>query len=218
MTDLLNQLLDDPTLPETVATLVARLDAERQRRELFYEEITPDQKAEFIHGDVIVHSPSRSKHLRATGRLFGLLDAHVTVHKLGFVASEKALCVFPRNDYEPDVVFFGREKAALIKPETVKFPVPDFVCEVLSDSTEARDRGLKFKDYAAHGVSEYWIIDTDSETVEQFVLRADGYFLQTKAANGQISSTAISGFSIPVRALFDGEAYLEQLRRIVAAS
>jgi Uma2 family endonuclease len=208
MTDLLNELLNDPTLPETVATLTARLDMERQRRALFYNEMTPDQKVEFIHGDVIVHSPSRSKLLKVTGRLFGLLDAYVQVHQLGYVASEKALCVFPRNDYEPDVVFFGCEKAALIAPDTLKFPIPDFICEVLSDSTEARDRGLKFKDYAAHGVSEYWLVDTEQETVEQFVLSAEGYFPQAKTTDDQIVSPTIAGFSIAARALFDPAVYL----------
>lgn len=57
----------------------------------------------------------------------------------------------------------------------MKFPVPDLAVEVLSPSTEARDRGVKFEDYAANRVGEYWIISTEEATVEQFVLEKGTY-------------------------------------------
>ena len=94
---------------------------------------------------------------------------------------EKALCTFPRNDYEPDVVFFGPAKAALIEPATMKFPIPDFICEVLSPSTELYDRGVKFRDFEAHAVSEYWLIDPERETVEQYLPRDGSYELALKS-------------------------------------
>ena len=85
----------------------------------------------------------------------------------------------------------------------MKFPIPDFIVEVLSESTEARDRGVKFEDYAVHGVGEYWIIDTESETVEQYLPGPYGYELKVKAATGTITSGVIAGLSLPVRAIFD---------------
>src|SRR6266850_8335915 len=107
------------------------MSEERARRERFYNEITEDQKAEFINGEVIVHSPNKIRHLEVRDNLHTLLRAFVQTRRLGFVAGEKALCVFPRNDYEPDVCYFGAEKRALIAPDTIKFPIPDFICEVL---------------------------------------------------------------------------------------
>ena len=59
-----------------------------------------------------------------------------------------------RNDFEPDIVFYGAEKAAALRPDQTTFPPPDLIVEVLSESTEARDRGIKMEDYAAHGVRE----------------------------------------------------------------
>ena len=41
----------------------------------------------------------------------------------------------------------------------MKYPAPDFIAEILSPSTDERDRGIKFEDYAAHGVGEYWLLD-----------------------------------------------------------
>jgi Uma2 family endonuclease len=92
------------------------------------------------------------------------------MHKLGWVGSEKVLISLTRNDYEPDLCFFDAATAAAFQPDQMRFPAPAFVVEVLSESIAAKDRGIKFDDYAAHGITEYWIIDPDTETVEQYRL------------------------------------------------
>ena len=125
----IEELLASPTLPETVLRLNAALREERQRRARVYAEITPEMKAEVINGEFFMHSPATDEHSEIRGFIEKLLSTHVDMHDLGTVRSEKALCVFPRNDYEPDVVFFSREKAAKIRRKTLKFPVPDFICE-----------------------------------------------------------------------------------------
>ena len=38
---------------------------------------------------------------------------------------------------------------------------PDFVLEVASNTTSLRDETLKWRDYAAYGVTEYWLFDPD---------------------------------------------------------
>ncbi|MFN0075938.1 MAG: Uma2 family endonuclease [Prosthecobacter sp.] len=212
----LTELLDTPTLPEAFQIIQRRLDHERERRDIFYAEVTPDMKAEFINGEVIMHSPALARHTATRRNLTALLNPFVISRDLGIVHDEKTLCVFPRNDYEPDVVFFGPTKAATITPDTMKFPPPDFACEVLSESTEKRDRGVKFQDYQAHGVAEYWIIDPVAQHVEQFVLDAAGcYSLRQKSSSGDFTSTVIPGFTIPVDAIFDEKRNLEALRRIL---
>lgn len=210
------ELLQDPALPDKVAALQQTLEAERQRRESFYEEMTEEEKSEFINGEIVMHSPANARHLLVKDRLHRLLGPYVEVHRLGAVFGEKSLCVFPRNDYEPDVVFFGPEKAALIEPVTMKFPIPDFICEVLSDSTEARDRGVKFRDFEAHGVGEYWLVDPEREFVEQYLPRDGAYELALKSGSGEVASAVVAGFRIPIRALFDDAENLGVLRAILA--
>jgi Uma2 family endonuclease len=144
-----------------------------------------------------------------------LLSAYVEAHKLGLVLDEKALVSFSRNDYEPDVLFYRPEKASPIEPGQLLFPVPDFIAEVLSESTAERDRGVKFRDYAAHGVPEYWLVDPQTEMVEQYELAKTGYALRLKSGSGWLRCHAVSGFEIPIRALFDAEENLRVLRQIV---
>ncbi len=213
----LEESLVSPRLPEIVDELQARLAEERARREKFYAELN-DQKAEFINGEVIVHSPAKDQHLAICENLGMLLQAHVRQNRLGLVRREKALCVFPRNDYEPDVCFFGPEKAARIGPDTLKFPIPDFIAEVLSESTERLDRGQKFEDYQAHGVREYWLVDPDKEILEQYLLKGPVYELAQKSGSGEVGSVAVPGFVIPVRALFDSALDLTVLRQILASA
>lgn len=201
--ELVERLSHSPLLPEIVDSLIQRLQTEKTRRVRFYEEMTPEQKVEFIEGSVVLHSPARNAHLVATLNIATALKSFLKDAPTGGrVRVEKCLCVFPRNDYEPDVVYFGPDKARKFTPEMMRFPVPDFVVEVLSESTETNDRGVKFIDYAAHGVAEYWIVDSDKAVLEQYVGKDGRFELRTKSSNGQVESLAIPGFSIEIASIF----------------
>jgi Uma2 family endonuclease len=213
---LIEPLQHSPRLPEALRILQENWAQEQQRRERFYRDVTPDQKAEFIEGEVIVHSPARNRHLEVTGWIFGLLNAFVNSRQLGEVRAEKCLCVFPRNDYEPDIVFFGTERARHLTPDTLKFPVPDLIVEVLSDSTEARDRGVKFEDYAASGVGEYWIVDAERSALEQYLLHGGEYERAPSSTSGRLTSSVITGFETDIEAFFNAAANLRQLRQLLA--
>lgn len=204
-----------PSAPALVARLQSALDEERQRRQQFYAEIDGSMKAEFINGEVIIHSPVKKDHSEISTLLVKLVDTYVRINQLGFVGHEKVLIALSRNDYEPDLVYFNANKSKDFQKSQWKFPVPDFVVEILSYSTEKRDKGIKFEDYAVHGISEYWIIDPDDESIEQYLLNGKEYKLNLKAHKGNIDSVAIKGFSIEIRALFDAEVNLAELKKII---
>lgn len=206
---LLEPLLKSPKLTVYANQLKTYLDDEVRRRQEFYDWISEDTKAEFINGEVIMQTPAKKRHTVASMNLSALLDAYVESHDMGFVGAETVLLdlsrplALTRNDYLPDICFFGREKAAQISPEQVKYPAPDFIAEVLSPSTESKGRGTKFEDYADHGVQEYWLVDPQNETVEQYLLKDGSYDLAVKIKTSNISSAIVSGFTIPVEAIFD---------------
>jgi len=101
----------------------------------------------------------------------------------------------------------------------MRFPAPDLIVEILSPSTEARDRGVKFTDYAAHGVREYWIIDPVAQVLEQYLLLETGeYDLALKSDSGSVKSTAIPGFEIPIRAVFDANENIAALEKLLKQS
>ncbi len=210
----LESLLQAPDLPELIEQARRSLAIEHRMREKFYADITPEYKWEFIQGEVIMHSPALNRHLRATKAIFKLMDAFVSVHHLGEVQIEKAMTSFPRNDYEPDIMFFGMAKMQLIFPDTLRFPIPDLIVEVLSPSTEKRDRGIKFEDYALHGVGEYWIVDAEAETIELHRLQGSVYPPAEPQKEGILTSEIIPGFEMPVRAAFDPLVNAEAMKAI----
>ena len=213
----LQALTKSPRLNLLLNELLDFSEEEDERRRVFYDEIEDGVKTEFINGEVIVHSPDKAKHIVIRERLSALLRTHVTAHELGWLGGEKALTVFTRNDYMPDIVFFGKAKAAKIQDDTMKFPVPDFVVEVLSPSTRKRDRGVKFDDYAGHGVREYWIVDPVAEVIEVWLLgERDEYTLSAKHARGTVRAQVIKGFAMPVRAAFDDRENLKALSSLLA--
>ena len=213
--ELLTALLNSPMLPELLQEGHAAFLREQKLRAKFYADITPERKWEFIQGEVIMHSPALNRHLNATKHLMSLMDNYVRIHQLGLVHTEKAMTCFPRNDYEPDVVFFGIAKAPLIHSDTLRFPIPDLIVEVLLPSTEERDRGIKFQDYQLHGVREYWIVDPVAETVELYRLTDEIYPVVAAQNDGLLASDVLPGFEIPVRAIFDAVENLAALRGIL---
>jgi len=209
------QLHRSPKLGLYYRDIQTTLSEERKKRRQFYEDVREDQKAEFINGTVIVHSPVRIEHEFASSSLNVLLRTYAMLHQLGYVGHEKMMISLTRNDYEPDVCFWSKKKSSKFKPGQTQFPAPYFIAEVLSPSTENNDRTIKFEDYAAHGVKEYWIIDPAYQVVEQYFLDAGQYRLHVKADSGILKSRAVKGFVIPVAALFDEKENLAALRAIL---
>lgn len=219
MSALLEELRRSPALPRIVEDLRRQLEEEAAARRRFRDEITERQKAEFINGEVLLHSPAAARHIDIGGRFFSLLRHFVTARRLGRVFNEKALVGLTRNDYEPDIVFYGPAKAAGIQPDQLVFPVPDLVVEVLSASTEHHDRGIKFEDYAAHGVQEYLLVAPRPQEIEQYILQDGRFILQARLAlNARYESIVVPGFSIPVAAVFDDDACNQTLRALLAAT
>ena len=211
----LNQILEMPNAAILAERLKTALEEEQQKRRHFYETVQEDEKVEFINGEIIFQSPAKLRQTIAIKLLLKLLDTFVYKNGLGFVGSEKMLISLTRNDYEPDVCFFEKNKSKFFKLDQMQFPVPDLVVEVLSPSTEKYDRTTKFQDYAAHGIREYWIIDAEHETIEQYFLQNEDYGLLLKAKDGTIESVVLPEFKIQIRAVFDERVNLEELKRLI---
>lgn len=213
---LIAQILSSPEAAIIVEEVNAVLEEEKRKREAFYNEITEYEKAEFINGHIVIHSPVKKEHNDVNGALYRLISTYVKQHQLGYVGFEKVMISLTRNDYEPDICFFSMEKAKSFKKGQSLFPAPDLIVEVLSPKTAANDRGIKFQDYQAHEVLEYLLIDPQKEIVEHYRLNEQGeYELVLKAGEGTFHSQAINGFNIQIQSIFDDGKNLEELRKIL---
>ncbi len=212
---LMEELKQKPNLKLLVNELTQLLQEEEQKRIAFYNSISESSKAEFINGEIIMHSPAKREHLGITGLLFSLMHYYVIMKNYGSVFTEIAMIQLTRNSYEPDIVFFNKEKAEKFTSGQTLFPAPDLIVEVLSPSTEKNDRGIKFTDYALHGISEYWMIDPVQKSTEQYFLQEETYLLEFKGKTGSLSSKAIEGFTIPVQAIFEEKENIKALQQMM---
>jgi Uma2 family endonuclease len=194
------------------------LHEEQLRRQSFHTSLADYNNPEFINGEIVEKMSNKLEHNQAVRLLFQLISIYVQKNKLGIAGIEKLMISLTRNDYEPDICFWTTEKAQEFTSKQTLFPAPDFIVEVLSDSTENRDRGIKFQDYAAHGISEYWLINCAKKFVEQYQLINGQYELLMKAGNGIIKSLAITNFQIPVEAIFNEEMNFKMLQQIIQYS
>ena len=77
----------------------------------------------------------------------------------------------------PDLAGWRRERMPEL-PDVAAFELaPDWVCEVLSLSTEAVDRAEKLPIFQREQVSHVWLIDPSVRTLEAFALDSAGYRL-----------------------------------------
>ena len=220
---LIAQLVDYPYPREVYAEVDAILEREQQSRGKFRQWLEPDVKAEFILGEVVVHSPAKHGHNLTVMRISTLLNLHCTYTGQGTTLVEKALVETRRNDFEPDVSVWLQERAADFTDDMNYYPAPDLVVEVLSKSTENRDRGIKYQDYLHEGVTEYWIVDYRSEIVEQHLV-GEGYGKErvyqktVLQKEDTLACNILPGFSVPVGSLFYADAFAETLRGLGGAA
>jgi Uma2 family endonuclease len=212
---ILKPIVRSPKLKSLIDELNEIWLNEQKRREEFYNWVTPEIKAEFIDGEIIVHSPVRSVHNTVLLYINRLIHTYVDLNNLGYVGYEKVMVRLHRNDFEPDLVFFGKEKSDNFEKDQTIFPVPDFVVEVLSAATEERDRGIKLEDYEYNNVGEYWIVDADINTVDQYILTNGKYKKHSYTEDDTIESIEIKNFRCSLKAIFDKEYNLRALNQIM---
>lgn len=66
--------------------------------------------------------------------------------------------------------------------------MPDWVCEVLSASTESKDREIKMPIHADYGVAHLWLVDPKRRTLEAYSLNAGEWESTMRAAGDQVAA------------------------------
>jgi len=57
-------------------------------------------------------------------------------------------------------MFISKERLHIITEKNIE-GVPDLIIEIISPSSEYRDRVIKRKLYGKYGVREYWLVDPE---------------------------------------------------------
>src|SRR5207253_417697 len=133
------------------------------------------RRYELYDGEVIVVPSPFPRHQRVAAHLAEVLTQYE--HATGglMFGSPIDIVLSEYDVIQPDLVFFRQERRHLLDMWQATRVPPDLAVEVLSRSTERRDRGRKMTLLAQSRVPEYWIVDPKQNTLEIYVLAADGY-------------------------------------------
>ncbi len=163
-----------------------------------YYRLDDEKRYEVLEGELIEMAPAPNySHQSLVKNLFKRIDSYVESRKIGEVQFAPLDVIFDeQNTFQPDIVFISNKNKQIIQ-ELGIFGSPDLVVEVLSKSTEKKDRGLKFKAYEKFGVKEYWLVDQKKRSMEVFVLEKSEFTLYYSVHNDDpLKSRVFPDFSV----------------------
>jgi Uma2 family endonuclease len=157
-----------------------------ERKPATYSELLAlpgDARAEILAGEIMSSPaplPRHSKVQRAAGRFLGGPfdddDGHGGPGGW-WIFVEVDVALGPHDIVRPDLAGWRRERLPRPGQERPIEVAPDWVCEVLSPTTAARDRVTKRHLYASAGIPYYWLIDPDTRVLEALAFR-DGAWVE----------------------------------------
>ena len=92
---------------------------------------------------------------------------------------------FGKDVLVPDIAGWRRERLPSLPKDAYLTLAPDWVCEVLSPSTETKDSGKKLRIYAREGVAHAWFLDPLDQSLEVLALQS-GSLRQTERHQGNV--------------------------------
>jgi Uma2 family endonuclease len=171
------------------------------------ESLPPNVVGEIIAGELYVSPRPAVKHTRASSRLGGELGGPFDRGRGGpggWVLLDEPELHLQKDVLVPDLAGWRRERMPQL-PEGVGITLaPDWVCEVLSPSTERLDRARKMAVYAREGVRHLWLVDPAPQTLEVYRLENGRWsLLDTQAGTVSVRAEPFEALALELGALWE---------------
>lgn len=161
---------------------------EKMSYEEFLEWADEDKLAEWVNGEIIMHSPASIIHQDMLGFLYEVMRRYTHLRELGKIIPAPFQMKLSSSGREPDILFVSRKRLKQLRKAYLNGPA-DLAVEIVSPESAGRDRGEKFYEYEQAGVPEYWIIDPQKKRAEFYLLDEEGSY-QPALSGKKESSTA----------------------------
>lgn len=152
------------------------------------ESLPEDITGEIVNGEIVVKPRPDLPHTRTASDLGIVLGGPF---RMGIGGPGGWLILFePRVRFGedirvPDMAGWRKERCANLPTRGPISVVPDWICEVLSRSTEAEDRTVKLALYARARVPHVWLVNPHAHTLEVYRLEGTGWHLAGTYAEDQ---------------------------------
>jgi Uma2 family endonuclease len=164
-----------------------------------------ERKSEYFKGEMFAMAGASYAHVLIVDNLTHELKLRLKAGLCRVHSSELRLRVAPDGLYTyPDVmVICGDPQFADDRRDTVVNPV--LIVEVLSESTEAYDRGKKFEQYRTlPSLREYLLVAQDAPRIEQWIRQPDDNWLRAETS-GRDASIQLASINcvLPLAGIYD---------------
>ena len=165
------------------------------------------KRHELIDGEHYVTPTPNRKHQTISGNLFGLIWSYLQQHRIGRVFSAPFDVILSHFDVvEPDLLYLSRERMAQIETSPWVRGAPDLVVEVGSKSTRKRDETIKRRLYERFGVSEYWVVDPELDSIKVYRRVGERYERAaelTLESDDTLTTPLLPGLEMPLAKIFE---------------
>ena len=161
---------------------------------------------EVIEGELFVSRAPGLPHQIVAGNIHHQLRSYLESNPIGRVISTPGLIFSQYSGVIPDLVFYSHTRGKEIIANDRLNAAPEIVIEILSPGREniLRDRIAKRQLYAKHGVSEYWIVDSENRAVEVYRLANQNLELAAVLKNNdEVTSPSLPVFACPLSKIFE---------------
>ena len=163
---------------------------------------SPNEKYEYIDGRIYLMAGGTANHARISSNAIRAIEDALGDNPCNVYNSNLSVRISETRYTLPDVSVTCDERD---QGEIDMILSPRLIIEVLSDSTEAYDRGKKFAFYRqCPTLEEYVLVSTDYQAVEVFHCTAEGwmeYYARTYHPGDMIELVSL-GIQIPFSALY----------------
>lgn len=168
-------------------------------------------RGEVIAGDVVVAPSPTPEHQASLGLIFADLAGPFQRGRGGpggwWILPDVDVAFGPHDVLRPDLAGWRRERVPEFPRERPISARPDWVCEILSPATAARDRGQKRDVYRTSAVPWYWLIDVANRTITVLRLTSEGFVdHQTAGDEGSAGLPPFEAVPLDLAAVFPPRA------------
>jgi Uma2 family endonuclease len=175
-----------------------------------YKNMEDDNRYEIIEGRLYNFAPSPSIfHQHVCGNIYHKLRIFLQGKECIPFISPVDVILAPKGAEDKDIknvvqpdVFVICNKSKIDQKGIIG--APEFVVEVVSPNTSARDYLIKLKLYEKYGTKEYWIVNPQEKSVAVFTQAEEGGFDRGRIFfhPAVVKSLALPGFEMSTEEIF----------------
>jgi Uma2 family endonuclease len=170
------------------------------------EAVPPHLVAEILFGRLVTHPRPAAAHAIAGNALSDELTSPFQKGRGGpggwIFMFEPELHLGP-HVVVPDIAAWRRERMSSMPEKSFIEAPPDWVCGVISPSTQIYDRGAKRRIYATYGVGHLWLLHPLTQMLEVFELReAQWVLFETYQGSEQVKAPPFDAVPLSLADVF----------------